>query len=203
MNLDAETRDRIASLIDSSAVLLFMKGSRQQPQCGFSAQTVEILDSMLPDYQTFDVLSDPAVREGIKVYSSWPTIPQLYVKGELIGGCDIVRDLYASGELYAKLGLPTPERVVPELVITDAAAEALRGAAVQAADAVLHLKIDARFENALFLGPALEGDVEVESNGVRIHLDPASAQRAQGVTIDATPTERGPGFSIHNPNAKA
>ncbi|UCE85124.1 MAG: Grx4 family monothiol glutaredoxin [Deltaproteobacteria bacterium] len=203
MPLDADTRARIATLIDSNPVILFMKGTRERPQCGFSAQTVEILDGLIPDYQTFDVLSDPAVREGIKEYSSWPTIPQLYVKGELIGGCDIVRDLYASGELFAKLGVPEPERVAPELVITDAAAEALQRAAEQSPDAVLHLKIDARFENGIYLGPALDGEVEVESNGVRVRLDPASAQRARGVTIDVTSTERGPAFTIRNPNANA
>jgi monothiol glutaredoxin len=102
------TRERIASLIEENDVVLFMKGTRWAPQCGFSATVVQILDSLVADYATFDVLSDTVIREGIKRYSSWPTIPQLYVKGEFIGGCDIVQDLYASGDLHEKLGLGPP-----------------------------------------------------------------------------------------------
>jgi len=88
-----------------------MKGNRRQPQCGFSATVVGILDDLVPDYTTVDVLSNPAIRDGIKAYSSWPTIPQLYVGGEFVGGCDIVRELYGTGELHEKLGVPMPERV--------------------------------------------------------------------------------------------
>ncbi len=99
MSLDDATRDRLRSIIDSGPVVLFMKGNRQMPQCGFSAQVVQILDSLVPDYTTVDVLSDPDVRQGIKEYSSWPTVPQLYVRGEFVGGCDIVIEMYRSGEL--------------------------------------------------------------------------------------------------------
>jgi monothiol glutaredoxin len=99
MSLDDATRQRIQSLIDSDRVVLFMKGERRFPQCGFSAQVVQILDSLVPEYTTFDVLADPAVRQGIKEFSSWPTIPQLYVRGEFVGGCDIVTEMYRSGEL--------------------------------------------------------------------------------------------------------
>ena len=99
MSLDDATRDRLRSIIDSGPVVLFMKGNRQMPQCGFSAQVVQILDSLVPDYTTVDVLSDPDVRQGIKEYSSWPTVPQLYVRGEFVGGCDIVTEMYRSGEL--------------------------------------------------------------------------------------------------------
>jgi monothiol glutaredoxin len=106
MSLDPATRARIESLIASNDVVLFMKGSRSAPQCGFSATVVQILDSLVPDYETVDVLSDWSLREGIKEYSSWPTIPQLYVRGEFLGGCDIVREMYASGELSDKLGAP-------------------------------------------------------------------------------------------------
>jgi len=99
MSLDDATRQRIQSIIDSAPVVLFMKGHRHMPQCGFSAQVVQILDTLLPEYVTVNVLEDPAVRQGIKEYSSWPTIPQLYVGGEFVGGCDIVTELYQSGEL--------------------------------------------------------------------------------------------------------
>ena len=97
------TRSRIDGLVKDNRVLLFMKGNRQRPQCGFSAQVVQILDSILPEYRTVDVLTDPEVRDGIKEYSSWPTIPQLYLGGEFQGGCDIVIEMYQSGELQQKL----------------------------------------------------------------------------------------------------
>jgi monothiol glutaredoxin len=103
MSLSNETRARIDALVKQHRVLLFMKGNRQVPQCGFSATVVQILDSLLRDYHTFDVLGDPEIREGIKEYSSWPTIPQLYVDGKFQGGCDIVREMYADGELQRLL----------------------------------------------------------------------------------------------------
>ncbi len=99
MSLSDDTRSRIASTIGSDRVVLFMKGNRSVPQCGFSATVVQILDSLVPEYATVDVLADPEVRQGIKEYSSWPTIPQLYVGGEFVGGCDIIREIFASGEL--------------------------------------------------------------------------------------------------------
>jgi monothiol glutaredoxin len=99
MALDDETRKRIAQTIASDRVVLFMKGTREFPQCGFSARVVQMLDRLVPDYTTVDVLADPAIRQGIKDFSSWPTITQLYVGGELIGGCDIVTEMFQSGEL--------------------------------------------------------------------------------------------------------
>jgi len=103
VSLDDESRQRIEKLIASDKVVLFMKGDRNVPQCGFSATVVQILDTLIPDYSTVDVLRDPQIREGIKEFSSWPTIPQLYVAGEFLGGCDIVREMYASGELQKTL----------------------------------------------------------------------------------------------------
>lgn len=99
MSLPDETRQRIQSVIESDRVVLFMKGNRRMPQCGFSAQVVSILDSQLDQYTTVDVLQDPEIRQGIKEFSSWPTIPQLYVGGEFVGGCDILTEMYQSGEL--------------------------------------------------------------------------------------------------------
>ena len=101
--MNDSTRSRIDGLVKDSPVLLFMKGNRQRPQCGFSATVVQILDSLLPEYSTVNVLEDPEIRDGIKEYSSWPTIPQLYLGGEFQGGCDIVIELYQSGELQQKL----------------------------------------------------------------------------------------------------
>ncbi|HTV32220.1 MAG TPA: Grx4 family monothiol glutaredoxin [Methylocella sp.] len=92
---------RIEAIIGGADVVLFMKGIPAAPQCGFSATVVQILNNLAVPYKTFDVLSDMEIREGIKAFSSWPTIPQLYVKGEFVGGCDIVREMFQSGELAA------------------------------------------------------------------------------------------------------
>ncbi len=93
----------IQSLVDKNPVMLFMKGDKQFPQCGFSARVVQILTHVGVDFETENVLGSPEMRQGIKDFSQWPTIPQLYVKGEFIGGCDIVTDMYQSGELESLL----------------------------------------------------------------------------------------------------
>ncbi len=93
------TRDQIQQTIDTNEVVLFMKGTPVFPQCGFSAAVVGVLNHLGVKYQGIDVLQDDALRQGIKEFSDWPTIPQLYVKGEFIGGCDIVREMYETGEL--------------------------------------------------------------------------------------------------------
>jgi monothiol glutaredoxin len=94
-----DTKERIQALVDNHPVLLFMKGSKLFPQCGFSNTAVQILQAYDIDFHTVDVLSDQAIREGVKDFSQWPTIPQLYVAGEFIGGSDIMIELYQSGEL--------------------------------------------------------------------------------------------------------
>jgi monothiol glutaredoxin len=95
----SSTQERIQGLVDEYPVLLFMKGSRLFPQCGFSNTAVQILESFGIDFHTVDVLSDEGIRSGVKEFSQWPTIPQLYVTGEFIGGSDIMIELYQSGEL--------------------------------------------------------------------------------------------------------
>src|SRR5215471_2224283 len=95
----SEATERIESAIRTNKVMLFMKGTRSFPQCGFSAATVQILEELGVPFGTMDVLADPEVRDEIKTYSNWPTIPQVYVDGKFVGGCDIVRELYESGEL--------------------------------------------------------------------------------------------------------
>ena len=93
------TNDRIQQEVDSSDVVLFMKGSPIFPQCGFSSTVVQVLTHVGVKFKGIDVLQDPQIREGIKQFSEWPTIPQLYVKGEFVGGCDIVCEMFESGEL--------------------------------------------------------------------------------------------------------
>ncbi len=94
---------RIQSDINSHDVVLYMKGTKKIPQCGFSGAVVQVLSKLGVDFKDVDVLADPDIREGIKQFSNWPTIPQLYVKGEFIGGCDITRDLFKSGDLQKLL----------------------------------------------------------------------------------------------------
>ena len=101
--MDSTTRSKIELLINSKPIFVFMKGNKLMPQCGFSNNVVQILNSLGMSFDTFDVLSDMEIREGIKEYSNWPTIPQVYVKGEFIGGSDILISLYNSGELKEKL----------------------------------------------------------------------------------------------------
>ncbi len=97
--MDITTHDRIHQQVTDNPVVLFMKGTPVFPQCGFSATVVQILSHLGVKFKGIDVLADSSVREGIKEFSSWPTIPQLYVKGEFVGGCDIVREMFETGEL--------------------------------------------------------------------------------------------------------
>ena len=101
--MNEATNARIKDIIAKDDIVLFMKGIPTAPQCGFSAAVVQILAQLGVPFASIDVLSDPQIREGIKEFSSWPTIPQLYVKGEFIGGCDIVREMFQAGELTALL----------------------------------------------------------------------------------------------------
>ena len=98
-----EAREWIDRKVKASDVVLFMKGVPSAPRCGFSAQTAQILDHLGVSYEGVDVLASDALREGIKAYSEWPTIPQLYVRGEFVGGCDIVTEMFREGELQTKL----------------------------------------------------------------------------------------------------
>ena len=97
--MGATTDEKIKNIIHSGRIVLFMKGSADMPQCGFSANTCAILDSLGAEYNTFDILQNPEIRQGVKEYSNWLTFPQLYIEGELVGGNDIVTQMYHQGEL--------------------------------------------------------------------------------------------------------
>ena len=101
--MDTTVQQRISQEVGDNPVVLYMKGTPVFPQCGFSAAVVQILTHMGVKFKGIDVLTDPEIRQGIKEFSSWPTIPQLYVKGEFIGGCDIIREMYETGELQQVL----------------------------------------------------------------------------------------------------
>ena len=102
-------RDEIQNAISDHDVILFMKGLPERPMCGFSARTVAALDALQASYAAVDVLPDPRIRQELSAISNWPTIPQLFVKGELVGGCDIVTEMYESGELAGVLGVKAPD----------------------------------------------------------------------------------------------
>jgi len=105
---DNEIRDAIAEAIAGNEVILFMKGTPDRPACGFSARTVAMLEALETPFAAVDILPDPRIRQELSQLSNWPTIPQLFVKGELVGGCDIVSEMYESGELAETLGVQPP-----------------------------------------------------------------------------------------------
>jgi monothiol glutaredoxin len=204
MTLDPDTRKKIEQIVASDSVVLFMKGSRSFPQCGFSAAVVNILNTLVPKYTTVNILSDPDIRTGMKEYSDWPTFPQLFVNGEFVGGADIVRQMHESGDLEKKLGgLVAPAR--PAAVTISARAGKELSAALKEGGAgdVIHLTITPSWEHQLDIGPREAGDVTITSAGVTLQLDRASASRADGVVIDFIEAADGAGFKIDNPNRPA
>lgn len=101
--MDESTRQKIDGLVHNHKVVLFMKGTKHFPQCGFSGAVVQILNGVGARYETVNVLADPSLREGVKEYTQWPTVPQLYIDGKFVGGCDIVREMHGRGELVPLL----------------------------------------------------------------------------------------------------
>lgn len=203
MSLDDALRQRIDHCIESDDVVVFMKGHRAAPQCGFSATVVEVLDGYLDHYQSVDVLQDEALREGLKVYSSWPTIPQIYVDGEFIGGCDILREMHQSGELRSKLGDKIVEIAPPKIEVSPEAAVAVRQAVgLEDGEVLLRLRVDPRYYNELSVEQEGEPeDFRVESEGITVLVDRASARRANGVRIEFVQNEAESGFRVDNPGA--
>lgn len=201
MSLPDATRSKIETLLGQDRVVLFMKGTRRQPMCGFSARTVGILDNLLEDYTSVDVLSDPEIREGIKAFGNWPTIPQLYVDGELVGGCDIVTAMYNSGELHEFLGLDKPDRTPPEVTVSERAVEKIREAMQGHEGVGLHLQVGPDWQARFQLAPAAGHEIVTEANGITLLFDLASAQRARGAEIDWISTMQGEGLTINLPAA--
>ena len=203
MSLPDETRQKIERYLEQDRVVLFMKGNPQAPMCGFSAKTAGMLDSLLESYTSVDVLQDPEIREGIKVYGDWPTIPQLYIDKELVGGCDIVTAMFNSGELHQSLGMEQPDRSPPEVTITDEAAEKIREAMGGHEGLALHFQVDPNWQSQFNLAPAEGHEIKAESNGITLLFDVTSAQRARGAVIDWVSTVQGEGLTINLPEAPA
>ena len=200
-SLPSPLRERIKSIVDSGDVVVFMKGTKAMPQCGFSATVAQILNEVGVDYEAFNILADQEVREGIKVYGDWPTLPQLYIRGELVGGCDIVKEMFAKGDLHESLGLPRPQPITPVITLTPSAAGALKEARESAEDPWLRLSIDGGFRHNLYFDKRQQGDVEVQLDELSVVVDPMTSRRADGLTIDFIDGPDGSGFKIDNPNA--
>ncbi len=193
--------DQITSWLDQYPIVLFMKGTPQAPRCGFSATAAGILNELIPSYFSVDVLADEDIRAGIKAYGKWPTIPQLYVRNELIGGSDIIQALYESAELHELLGVAKPDRTPPAITISDPAARAIRTSLADADGVDLHLTIDARYKTEFQLRESRGSEICTIANGITIRMDAHSAQRAQGLVIDWVDTAQGSGLAVSNPNA--
>jgi monothiol glutaredoxin len=201
MQLAPETREVIEGLLAENRVILFMKGNRGAPQCGFSSRAVQALDMLVADYATIDVLQHPDIRDGIKAFGNWPTIPQLYVAGELLGGSDIIGEMFESGELADALGVTVPAIANPKVTVSAPAAAVMQGALKDNPGRVVHLKIDASFGHGLSLTEPKPGSVELVAGAITLRADPLSASRAHGLTIDLRETLQGQGFAFDNPNA--
>jgi monothiol glutaredoxin len=196
-----DIRLRIEEVLAQGPVVLFMKGTRSAPSCGFSSRVVDVLDELLEDYVTVDVLADEAIREGIKEFGQWPTIPQLYVRGALVGGADIVAEMHRDGELAKVLEVEGPlETVIPEVHVSEAAAAAFRRYAGTAKPDV-RLAVDRAFAAELDLESPREGDLVLDLMSLRLSMDRATARRADGVSIDFVEGPAATGFRVENPAA--
>jgi monothiol glutaredoxin len=209
--LPPEIKARLDEIVQAEPVVLFMKGSRGSPQCGFSATVVDILDEHLETYRTVDVLLDPTIREGIKLYSDWPTIPQLYVSGEFLGGADIVKEMEASGELKTALAgatakgspLSGPAKEAPSLTFTEKAAQTALASRDDGDGPYLRLDISPDLEHGLAFDMKGPDDFVIDvGHGLTVIVDPWSASRANGVSVDFVEEGERAGFKIDNPTPK-
>ena len=159
---------------------------------------------MLAKYATVNVLADNEVREGMNAYSDWPTFPQLYIRGEFVGGADIVKQMHESGQLRALLGDLVKPAKAPAIVVTPAAATALQAALADADPGdVIHIGISDQWDHALDIGPKDPAALTVTTQGLTLQIDAALAARAEGLVIDFVASADGGGFRLDNPNRPA
>ena len=197
---------RIQSLIDQNEVVVFMKWTRAAPQCGFSARVCDILDEFLDEYATVDVLADPAMRDGIKAFSNWPTIPQLYVRAKFIGGSDIIHEMTKTGELSQVLGTGPIELVEPDVTLTKAAEQAfLRfwDAEGDTEEPVVRITVGSDWEPLLDLDQVRDGDLVLDMGELDLVMTRSTARRVNGITIDFVERGGQMGFKVDNPNKPA
>jgi monothiol glutaredoxin len=200
--METELKREIEDLIQNNPVVLFMKGSKSFPQCGFSATVVGILrETGVKEFKDVNILQRADLREGMKEYANWPTFPQLYFKGQFVGGCDIVKEMHASGELYELFGQPKPEVKQPVIRLTSSARDAIV-AARDGESGALRIEISPQFEYALSIDEPKPADFQIDAGGMLVLLDRQSATRADGLVVDFVNTDSG-GFRIENPNEPA
>lgn len=193
-------KQKIDAIINDHAVVLFMKGNRERPQCGFSKQVVQILNQLAPDFVAVDVLADPELREAIKIYSNWPTIPQLYIAKEFIGGCDIVLDLFQKGQLQKLLHLEKAA-MSPKIKISSNALTAFKNASADVSfDEKIRISIGLDFEHSLSFDQKQPEDFVINFGDIEIIVDPYSAVRANNLQIDYVTENHDAGFLFENPN---
>lgn len=200
--MKSETHNLIDDMVKNNRCVLFMKGTPAHPQCGFSSNTVSIMKDLLgDDFETFNVLEDHEVREGIKEYGNWPTIPQLYIDSELIGGNDIVTEMFNTGELQSLLNLPQPDRTPANITITEKARESILSGIADIGSNVLKLTVDSQFNTRFSIEPAKGYEVVSDLGEIKIYMDVGTVKRADGVEIDWVDDLQGSGLVINNPNA--
>lgn len=167
------------------------------PQCGFSAKAAGLLNDLGVKYTSVNILEDRELREGMKQFGDWPTFPQLYINQELIGGSDIIAQMYDNGSLRALLGLSAPDRTPPKIHITPAAERIFKDAHKQAPESVFELELDGNQQPQLDLVPKDPQAIFTEVNGITIQVSLATAQRARkGITIDWVTDFRGEGLIV-------
>lgn len=193
-----ELRSKLQGMVDSHDVVLFMKGTRQQPQCGFSNRVVGILEELEIDYQTYNVFSDPDIRSGMKDFSQWPTFPQLYIKQEFVGGCDLVTEMMQSGELPGMLGVKFEEIEPPTIYCSPNILSLFKESLAQH-DGGIHLDVSKNFQYDIFIGPKNKDQIETIVDGIPFYLSRGSAKRANGISLDFKDGDNG-GVLIDNPN---
>ncbi len=201
MPLSPAVKSQIEELIEKNKVVLFMKGNKHFPQCGFSARVIKMLNEVGAKYETVNVLSDPSIRDGIKEFSEWPTIPQLYVNKEFLGGCDIVTEMFNSGELQKALGVTVEEVKAPTLTFSEGAVKAFTEA--QEAGTTLRIEITPEFQYELFFDAPQPADIVATVSGLEVRMNRPTAKRADGMRIDFVEVDGGGAFKIENPNEPA
>ena len=196
-----QTTHRIEKMLDENPVFLFMKGTPQTPMCGFSSNTVKILKDMIGDeFGSFNVLEDPEIRDGIKAYGQWPTIPQLYINKELIGGNDIISEMFNTGELHELLNIAQPDRTPPEISITDEALNHIKEGLKDMGSHQLFLSVDEDFNTRFSLEMPKGYEVVADVGDLKVYMDIGTAKRAAGVEISWLDELQGSGLRIKNPN---
>jgi len=199
--MNQETKQTIENLVNNNNCILFMKGNPQHPQCGFSSNTVGIVKELLgKNFAYCNVLESSDLREGIKEFGNWPTIPQLYINKELVGGNDIVTEMYNTGELHSLLGMQQPDKSPAKITLSPKAAENIKNGMQDIGTNVLMLSIDAQFNTRFSIEQPKGYEIITECQDIKVYMDIGTSKRADGMEIDWVEDLQGAGLVIKNPN---